>query len=127
MSTADVAAVVGVDHIQIAAPKGCEAAGRRFFGELFGLEELPKPAPLAARGGLWFRLGAAQLHIGVEADFRPAKKAHLAIRMRDEAALRALFDRLVAAGVAAEMNREIEGAVRFFTEDPWGNRLEVVA
>ena len=58
--------IAGIDHVQLAAPPGCEAAARRFFGELLGLQELPKPPALAVRGGLWFQCGAQQLHIGVE-------------------------------------------------------------
>ncbi len=118
---------LGIDHVQLAAPAGCEAEARRFFGELLGLEELPKPAPLAARGGLWFQCGAQQIHIGVEKDFRAAKKAHPALRLRDEAAIEALKARLQSAGVATRDDREIEASARFFAEDPWGNRLEFVA
>ena len=117
----------GIDHVQIAAPPDCEAAARRFFGELLGLRELPKPAPLALRGGLWFECGAQQIHIGVEKDFRPAKKAHPALRLADEAALETLKARLRAAGVATTDDHEIQDTARFFAADPWGNRLEFVA
>jgi hypothetical protein len=84
---------------------------------------------MAAREGLWFLCGAGgqQIHIGTEPDFRPAKKAHPALRLVDEAALQALRARLEAAGVATRENREVEGAARFFADDPWGNRLEFVA
>lgn len=116
----------GIDHVQLAAPAGCEAEARRFFGELLGLQELPKPPALAARGGLWFQCGAHQVHIGVDVDFRAAKKAHPALRLVDEAALEALKGRLQAAGVATR-DQEIEDAARFFADDPWGNRLEFVA
>jgi catechol 2,3-dioxygenase-like lactoylglutathione lyase family enzyme len=121
------ATFLGIDHVQLAAPPGCEAEARRFFGALLGLHELPKPAPLAARGGLWFQCGGQQIHIGVEGDFRPAKKAHPAFRLSDEAALRSLRERLVAAGVRTRDDQEIEATARFFAEDPWGNRLEFVA
>jgi catechol 2,3-dioxygenase-like lactoylglutathione lyase family enzyme len=117
----------GIDHVQIAAPVGCEAEGRRFFGELLGLLELPKPAALAVRGGLWFQCGAQQIHVGVESDFRPAKKAHPALRLASEAAVAALKARLRAAGVAVREDHDVENATRFFAEDPWGNRLEFVA
>jgi hypothetical protein len=117
----------GVDHVQLAAPAGAEAEGRRFFGEILGLTEVPKPAALAARGGLWFQCAAQQVHIGIESQFVPAKKAHPALRLVDEAALEALKARLVAAGVPVREDREIESAARFFAEDPWGNRLEFVA
>jgi len=118
---------LGIDHVQLAAPPGCEAEGRRFFGELLGLEELPKPAPLAVRGGLWFRCGTQQIHIGIEKDFRAAQKAHPALRMRDEASIEALKARLKAAGVATRDDHELTDAARFFAEDPWGNRLEFTA
>jgi hypothetical protein len=85
------------------------------------------PAPLAVRGGLWFQCGAQQVHIGIEKDFRAAKKAHPAIRQTDEASVEALKTRLRAAGVATRDDREIEDASRFFADDPWGNRLEFVA
>jgi len=120
-------AVAGIDHVQLAAPPGCEAEARRFFGELLGLRELPKPPALAVRGGLWFQCGAQQIHIGVEKDFRPAKKAHPALRLADEASLEALRARLKASGIATKDDQEIEDAARFFAEDPWGNRLEFVS
>lgn len=126
-SHASPKAFLGIDHVQLAAPPGCEADARRFFGELMGLEELPKPAPLAARGGLWFQCGAQQIHIGVEKDFRAAKKAHPALRLRDAAAIEALKARFQAAGIATRDDTEIATAARFFAEDPWGNRLEFVA
>jgi hypothetical protein len=121
------ASFLGIDHVQLAAPPACEAEARRFFGELLGLTELPKPAALPVRGGLWFQCGAQQIHIGVEKEFRPAKKAHPALRLRDEASMLALKARLSAAGVATKDDREIEDAARFFADDPWGNRLEFVA
>jgi catechol 2,3-dioxygenase-like lactoylglutathione lyase family enzyme len=118
---------VGIDHVQLAAPAGCEPAARRFFGELFGLPEIPKPPDLAKRGGLWFQCGSQQIHIGVEADFRPAKKAHPALRLHDAAALAALRERLSAAGVPTRDDVEVEGQGRCFADDPWGNRIELVA
>jgi enamine deaminase RidA (YjgF/YER057c/UK114 family)/catechol 2,3-dioxygenase-like lactoylglutathione lyase family enzyme len=120
-------ALLGIDHVQLAAPPGCEPEARRFFGELLGLPELPKPPDLAARGGLWFQCGTQQLHVGTEEGFRPAKKAHAALRLRDEGALDALKTRLAAAGIVTRDAHDIEGASRFFAEDPWGNRLEFVA
>jgi catechol 2,3-dioxygenase-like lactoylglutathione lyase family enzyme len=116
-----------IDHVQIAAPTGCEAEGRRFFGELLGLPEVPKPPALAVRGGLWFQCGPQQLHIGVENDFRPAKKAHPAFKWPDQESLGRVKARLLAAGVEIKDDREIESVVRFFVEDPWGNRLELFA
>ena len=117
----------GIDHVQLAAPPGCEAEARRFFVELLGLQELRKPALLAVRGGLWFQCGGQQIHIGIEKDFRPAKKAHPALRLADEASLERLRARLRAAGVKTRDDNEMAGASRFFADDPWGNRLEFVA
>jgi catechol 2,3-dioxygenase-like lactoylglutathione lyase family enzyme len=118
--------VVGLDHVQIAAPHGCEDEARRFYGTLLGLEELPKPAPLQARGGVWFRLGAQQLHVGVEEPFAPARKAHPALRVVPER-LDELAGRLAAAGVAVSWDDALPGVRRFYAEDPWGNRLELLA
>ena len=121
--------LVGVDHVQLAAPAGCEPAARRFFGELLGLDEVDKPPVLAARGGVWFRLGAQELHIGVTVDFEPALKAHPALRAGSAADLEVLAARLEAAGhaVAWADPAEIPGTRRFFVDDPWCNRLELLA
>jgi catechol 2,3-dioxygenase-like lactoylglutathione lyase family enzyme len=127
MASPERIAFQGIDHVQIAAPPGAETPARRFFGELLGLAEVPKPDPLAARGGLWFQCGTQQIHIGIEKEFRPAKKAHVALRLRDEAALDALRERMSAAGIATRVDREIEDVARFFADDPWGSRLEFVA
>lgn len=118
--------VQGIDHVQLAAPPACEAEARRFFGELLGLPELPKPPALAGRGGAWFELGAQQLHVGVEADFAPARKAHPGIRV-DPEALDALAARLEAASFPVSWDDSLPGARRFHSRDPWGNRLEFLA
>jgi catechol 2,3-dioxygenase-like lactoylglutathione lyase family enzyme len=117
----------GLDHVQVAAPAGEEAAARRFYGELLGLPELPKPPALAARGGAWFAVGAQQLNVGVEEEFAPARKAHPALAVDSEAALRTLAERLQAAGVAVRWDGELPGVPRFYCADPWGNRLEISA
>ncbi|HEX4627081.1 MAG TPA: VOC family protein [Solirubrobacteraceae bacterium] len=119
-------AVEGLDHVQLAAPPGCEADARRFFGDLVGLEELEKPEPLRAGGGAWFRVGAQQLHVGVAEPFAPARKAHPALRVRPDA-LDDLAERLTAAGVEVRWDDALPGARRFYANDPWGNRLEFVA
>ena len=119
--------VVALDHVQIAAPAGCEPAARAFYGELLGLPELPKPPALAARGGVWFAVGAQQLHVGVEDAFRPARKAHPALRMGTPEDLEALARRLDAAGRPVRWDRELPGVRRFYAEDPWGNRVELLA
>jgi catechol 2,3-dioxygenase-like lactoylglutathione lyase family enzyme len=113
--------LTGLDHIQLAAPPDCEAAARAFYGELLGLPEIPKPAPLAARGGVWFALGRQGLHIGVEEPFAPAQKAHPALLVQDVTALAA---RLAAAGVQVMWDQLLPGYQRFYAFDPWGNRLE---
>ncbi|MBS1883458.1 MAG: glyoxalase [Actinobacteria bacterium] len=115
-----------LDHVQIAAPPGCEAAARRFFGELVGLAEIEKPAPLRARGGTWFALGDRQLHVGVEVEFEPTRKAHVALRM-GAAELDGLAERLAAAGAPVIWDDALPGARRFYSADPWGNRIEFLA
>ena len=113
--------ITGIDHVQLAAPAGCEAEARAFYGALLGLEELPKPEPLAARGGCWFRAGAHELHVGVEEPFTPARKAHPGLVVTD---LDALAARLRGAGIEPRYDKSIPGAKRFYAADPFGNRLE---
>jgi len=114
----------GIDHVQLAAPAGCEPEARRFFSGLLGLQEIPKPVRLAAKGGAWFRAGAQELHIGVEQDFTPARKAHPGLKVgRGE--LDGLAERLSGAGTNVIWDDAIEGVRRFYCEDPWGNRLEL--
>lgn len=112
-----------IDHVQIAAPPGCEAAARRFYGELLELRELPKPHVLSGRGGCWFACGTHQLHIGVESDFRPARKAHPALGTPD---LDRVRQQLTDAGIAVSQEESLEGRRRFYVHDPWGNRLEFI-
>lgn len=114
--------ITGIDHVQVAAPVGCEGAARAFYGALLGLEEVAKPPALAARGGCWFRAGSAELHVGVEEPFRPARKAHPGLVVEDLDALRA---RLEAEGIAVREDDALPGVRRFHTEDPFGNRLEL--
>ena len=113
-----------IDHVQLAAPAGSEDRARRFYGELLGMEEIPKPPLLAARGGVWFASGEVQIHIGIEADFRPARKAHPALRCNDYAALIA---RLRNAGIAVDEADDIPGVRRAHVCDPFGNRIELIA
>src|SRR3984885_2685038 len=113
--------VARFDHIQIAAPEGCESAAREFYGSLLGMKELEKPPVLRARGGCWFECGPQQLHIGVEHDFRAAKKAHPAFAVRD---LDGLRESMEARGVTVVEDDNLPGTRRFYVEDPWGNRLE---
>ena len=114
--------VLGIDHVQVGAPVGCEDDARAFYGGILGMEELPKPEALRTRGGCWFRAGAQELHVGVERVFAPARKAHPGLVVSDLGALRA---RLAAAGMVFEDDREIEGVDRIFVHDPFGNRLEL--
>jgi catechol-2,3-dioxygenase len=120
--------IVGVDHVQIAAPPGCESRARSFYGELLELPELPKPAALAARGGLWFALAAQQqLHVGIDPQFVAARKAHPALALDSPAALEALAGRLAQRGHEPRWDADLPGARRFYVDDPFGNRLELLA
>jgi catechol 2,3-dioxygenase-like lactoylglutathione lyase family enzyme len=112
-----------VDHVQLAMPPGEEQKARTFYGGLLGMKELPKPAELAKRGGCWFESGGVQLHLGVESDFRPAKKAHPGFRCRDYATL---VGRLRDAGVEVNEPDDIPGVRRCHVHDPFGNRLELI-
>lgn len=113
--------LTGLDHVQLAAPANCEDAARAFFGDLLGMTELPKPANLAKRGGVWFQCGAQQLHIGVQADFVAAAKAHPAFAIQN---LDALRTHLIQNGVTVIDDEPLAGADRFYVQDPFGNRLE---
>lgn len=110
-----------LDHVQIAIPVGGESTARSFYGGVLGLDELPKPANLAARGGCWFALGHTQLHMGTEKDFRPARKAHIAFTVDDLCGLRA---RVEQTGAPVLPDEPLDGRARFFSEDPFGNRIE---
>ncbi len=119
--------VVGLDHVQVAAPRGCEAEARRFYGTLLGLEEIDKPEELRARGGVWFLCGEQQLHVGVEDDFAPARKAHPALRVADDDGLDTLAERLQQADERVIPDEALPGIRRFYAQDPWGNRIELLA
>jgi catechol 2,3-dioxygenase-like lactoylglutathione lyase family enzyme len=110
-----------IDHVQNAIPVGEEDAARAFYGGLLGLTEVPKPAALAGRGGCWFEQGDVQVHIGVEADFRAARKAHVAFVVDDVASLNATAR---AAGYEVKDDDPLDGVERIFVFDPFGNRLE---
>jgi catechol 2,3-dioxygenase-like lactoylglutathione lyase family enzyme len=116
----------GIHHVQIACPRGSEDASRAFYAGVLGLVEKPKPPALAPRGGCWFTGYGIELHLGVEQDFRPARKAHPGLLWPD---LDALAARLTAAGypvIWADAD-EVPGLRRFHSEDPHGNRLEFLA
>jgi catechol 2,3-dioxygenase-like lactoylglutathione lyase family enzyme len=118
-----VGAVVGLDHVQLAMPEGGEEAARRFYAGTLGLREVAKPANLAARGGVWFEGGAARVHLGVERDFRPARKAHPALLVRD---LPGLAARLRARDVEPVEDEPLQGFDRLYVSDPFGNRIELL-
>lgn len=113
----------GIDHVQLAAPEGCEAEARYFFTGLLGWKEIDKPDMLKQRGGVWFQCGAHQVHIGVQKDFTPATKAHPAFLVRQ---LNELRDYLLIHNVEVIYDdaRKDERVLRFYLNDPFGNRLE---
>jgi catechol 2,3-dioxygenase-like lactoylglutathione lyase family enzyme len=116
--------IVRLDHVQLAMPSGREAEAEAFYSGLLGLVRLPKPEPLAGRGGCWFGGGAVAVHLGVEEDFRPARKAHPALVVRDLPALEAA---LRAAGVEVRPNPDAVRAGGAYIDDPFGNRIELIA
>jgi catechol 2,3-dioxygenase-like lactoylglutathione lyase family enzyme len=118
-----MAGIVGLDHVQLAMPAGEEARARAFYAGVLGFVEEAKPANLATRGGVWFSAGACRLHLGVDADFRPAKKAHPALLVED---LAAVSDRCRAAGYPPVSDEPLEGFDRVYVFDPFGNRLELL-
>jgi catechol 2,3-dioxygenase-like lactoylglutathione lyase family enzyme len=109
-----------LDHVQVAIPAGGEDAARRFYTGLLGLAEISKPESLRSTGGVWFEPG---VHLGVDADFSPATKAHPGLSVGD---LDALADRLSAAGADVEWDERLPGVRRFYTHDPFGNRIELL-
>ncbi|MBV8166272.1 MAG: glyoxalase [Alphaproteobacteria bacterium] len=115
--------VVALEHIQLAMPPGREAEARAFYTGILGLPETPKPPALAKRGGCWFEQGALKVHLGVEAEFRPARKAHPAFLVERLADLRTALE---AAGHAIAGDEPLAGYDRIFTDDPFGNRIELM-
>ena len=112
-----------LDHVQLAIPKGSEELCRGFYCGPLGWTEIPKPRALAGRGGLWLDAGGAQVHLGVDPEFHPARKAHPALATDD---LDVLAARLGHAGLPVEWDDAIAGRRRFYTYDPVGNRLEFI-
>ncbi|MFF3466016.1 VOC family protein [Streptomyces sp. NPDC001984] len=113
--------LAAVDHVQLAAPPGSEDLLRPFYSGALGMTEIPKPPVLATRGGCWFQAGPVQLHLGIENDFRPAKKAHPGLRVTD---IEAYAARLEAHGAPVTWDDDLPGHKRFYCADPVGNRLE---
>jgi catechol 2,3-dioxygenase-like lactoylglutathione lyase family enzyme len=116
-------AIRAIDHVQLAMPSGGEDDARAFYGALLGMEEVAKPPLLAARGGCWFQAGVVRIHLGVEAEFRPARKAHPALQVDG---LRALAARIRDAGHRVEEDQQLDGHDRVFVDDPFGNRIELL-
>ena len=113
-----------IDHVQLAMPRGEEERARRFYRGVLGMEEIPKPPALQKRGGCWFASGTVQIHLGVEEDFRPARKAHPALRCLEY--LR-LVSRLAENGVTVAEASDVPGVHRCHIFDPFGNRIELIA
>ena len=110
-----------VDHIQVAAPQGSEAEAIGFYSGVLGMNEIEKPQPLKARGGVWFEFGSFQLHVGIEEPFVPAKKAHPAFKV---SGYEEMQKQLKEKGVSVKVDDSLPGVERFFIFDPFGNRLE---
>jgi catechol 2,3-dioxygenase-like lactoylglutathione lyase family enzyme len=116
--------IVRLDHVQLAMPPGLEEQAEAFYAGVLGLERVPKPPPLAARGGCWFRHGDVAVHLGVEEDFRPARKAHPAFVVDDLAVLQSVCEE---AGIAVRPNPDSEPGRGAYVDDPFGNRIELIA
>jgi catechol 2,3-dioxygenase-like lactoylglutathione lyase family enzyme len=114
---------VSVHHVQVAIPAGGEDAARRFYGDVLGLREVEKPENLRARGGVWFESDTLQVHLGVDPAFTPATKAHVAFEVTDIAAMR---ERCMAAGYSVREDEPLPGFKRFYADDPFGNRTEIL-
>ena len=115
--------VVAIDHVQLAMPAGQEDAARRFYAGLLGLTEVPKPPHLAVRGGAWFESEGVKIHLGVDPDFRPARKAQPGLRVSD---LHGLLETLRAAGHAISEGDAGDADEHVYVDDPFGNRLELI-
>jgi len=116
--------IIELDHVQLAMPAGREDDAEAFYAGLLGFTRVPKPEPMASRGGCWFTSGLATVHLGVDAEFRPAKKAHPALIVRNLPALEAS---LAAAGVEVRPNPDQPRGAGSYVDDPFGNRIELIA
>ena len=116
--------ILSIHHVQLAMPECAEEEAREFYARILGFTEIPKPGALAKRGGAWFESGAAQLHLGVEKDFHPARKAHPAFIVDD---LDAVIEKIQRAGYEWDLSQpELEGFKRCHVYDPFGNRIELM-
>ncbi|MEM7337428.1 MAG: glyoxalase [Actinomycetota bacterium] len=123
MASAHHPHVAHIDHVQLAMPSGREDDARAFYQGLLDIPEHPKPPHLAVRGGCWFERGALKIHLGVDADFVPARKAHPALIV---VGLPMLLARLQAAGVTVRDDEPLDGYHRAYVDDPFGNRIELM-
>ena len=108
-------------HVQVSGPAGCEDTMRAFYVGVLGMTEVDKPERLRPRGGAWFRAGSAEIHVGIEEPFAPARKAHPGIAVAD---VDELARSIEASGAPVTWDENIPGLRRFHTSDPVGNRLE---
>ena len=115
--------ITRIEHVQLAMPAGGEELARAFYHGRLGIPETAKPPNLAKRGGCWFERGDLKIHLGVEAEFRPARKAHVALLVTG---LRALAESLKSAGFALKEDEPLEGYHRIYIDDPFGNRIELM-
>jgi catechol 2,3-dioxygenase-like lactoylglutathione lyase family enzyme len=115
--------IIVLHHVQLAMPQGREDDARSFYVAALGFAEVPKPESLAKRGGAWFRSGSAEVHLGVEDDFRPARKAHPALLVDD---LAAIVERCAGAGYPVTSDEPLPGYDRVYIADPFGNRIELL-
>lgn len=115
--------VIGIDHVQLAMPAGQEEDARSFYRDVLGLPEIPKPADMAGRGGCWFESARVKIHLGVDRDFRPARKAHPGLLVDD---LQVIAARCREQGQEIVLDAAIEGYDRIFVNDPFGNRIEIL-
>jgi len=115
--------VTRIEHVQLAMPAGGEERARAFYHDVLGIPEIPKPPNLAKRGGCWFERAELKIHLGVESEFRPARKAHPALLVVD---LRALSERLKSSGYPVRDDEPLEGYHRIYVDDPFGNRIELM-
>ncbi|SMR81606.1 Predicted dioxygenase of extradiol dioxygenase family [Aliiroseovarius halocynthiae] len=116
--------LTNLHHVQLSMPAGQGKKARAFYGDVLGMDEEPKPEPLASRGGVWFQQGAIRLHLGVETPFSPARKAHPAMCCDQ---INRLAERLLDAGYAVRWDDNLPGMRRFYTDDPFGNRIEILS
>ena len=112
-----------IDHVQLAMPAGAEDRATAFYEGVLGIPRVPKPAALEARGGCWFEREGLRVHLGVEDDFRPARKAHPALAVTG---LESLCDALEAAGHPVRRTEDVPGVPQWYVDDPFGNRVELV-